>query len=419
MHQHLKQLHLFVLLSCLAVCLSVTPISARAADELAYKLDYTLQFLPASKQARVTIEIDKGKLFRTIKFSNEKGRYTNIQANGKLTEADGQVTWEPPQQQARLTLTTAINHERDPGFYDAMMTDDWTIFRGDDVFPAVKADFEDGAYAVATLKVKLPKGWTSVETGWPRGKNNLFRINNRDRKFDRPTGWMIAGKLGTRRDKISKTNIAVSAPKGQQVHRMDVLTYFNFVWPELKKAFGKAPRKLLVVQMGNPMWRGGLSASNSLFLHSDRPLVSENGTSPLLHELTHMVTRIRGQKIDGQNDDWIAEGLAEFYSFELLYRAGGISEHRRSQIIARLDKWGSSVKHLRLKDSSGANTARAVVLFDQLDQEIRQSSQGYYSIDNVTRDLMARRKVTLADLEQSVQVLLAAKSRTLQSPLLK
>ena len=37
-----------------------------------------------------------------------------------------------------------------------------------------------------------------------------------------------------------------------------------------------------------------------------------------MHELTHAVTRIRGAR----NEDWIAEGLAEFYSIELPRRAG-------------------------------------------------------------------------------------------------
>ena len=312
-----------------------------------------------------------------------------------------------------------INHERDPGEYDALMTRNWAIFRGDDLFPAVKTRFEDGAYAVATLDVVLPPHWTSVETGWPRKKGNTFRINNPERKFDRPTGWMIAGTLGTRRGDISDTAITVSAPKDSAVRRMDVLTFFTFVWPELQRAFVQTPDKLLVVGMGDPMWRGGLSGPNSLFLHADRPVVSENGTSPLMHELTHMITRIRGAKTDAGNDDWIAEGLAEFYSFELLYRSGGITDERRAKIIANQKRWGRKVTHLRKRNSTGRITARAVVLMEALDQEIRQKSQGKYTIDNVTRDLMKKRKVDLNDLQQSAERWIGAPASTLQTKLLK
>jgi predicted metalloprotease with PDZ domain len=167
------------------------------------------------------------------------------------------------------------------------------------------------------------------------------------------------------------------------------------------------------------MWRGGLSASNSLFLHSDRPLVSENGTSPLLHELTHMVTRISGASTANTNDDWIAEGLAEFYSFELLYRADGMTKSRRSKIIKNLAKWGAEVKHLRKSKSTGPVTARAVVLLDELDKEIRKRSNNKYSIDDVTRDLMKTRKVSLDDLHNSVEKLIGPKIDALNSSLLK
>jgi hypothetical protein len=265
----------------------------------------------------------------------------------------------------------------------------------------------------------LPEGWAGIETGWARQKDNLFLIDNPERRFDRPTGWMIAGNIGTRRATISKTAIAVSAPKGEKFQRMDALTFFNFVWPEVYLAFKQAPQKLLIVGAGDPMWRGGLSASNSLFLHADRPLVSENGTSPLLHELTHMVTRISGVTTSKTNDDWIAEGLAEFYSFELLYRAHGMTKSRRTKIIKSLTKWGKDIKSLRSTKSTGPVTARAVVLLDELDKEIRKKSHNKYNIDHVTRNLMAIRKVSLSDLRKSVEGLIGARVDALDSPLLK
>src|SRR5690606_26023869 len=108
------------------------------------------------------------------------------------------------------------------------------------------------------------------------------------------------------------------------MRRMDVLTLLTFTWPELRAVFPRDPDKLLIVGAGDPMWRGGLSAGNSLYMHADRPLVSENGTSSLLHELVHVVGRIYGK----ERSDWISEGLAEYYAIELLRRAGGLSDDR-------------------------------------------------------------------------------------------
>jgi len=417
--------HLFVFNVCCFFTLVLAGIQVMAANAipqaLSYELKYQVVFDPSKQGALVTINVDKGELLKHVRFSNSRDIYSNIRANGKLTLKDKQVIWDLPQGASQLSFFVVLTNERNPGKYDALVTKEWAIFRGDDLIPPVYIDTGEvmGSYAIATMEVVLPEGWDSIETGWPRKKDNIFKIDNPDRRFDRPTGWMIAGKVGTRRATVSKTSIAVSAPKGEKFKRMDSLTFFNFVWPEVYSAFKETPKKLLVVGAGDPMWRGGLSASNSLFLHSDRPMVSENGTSPLLHELTHMVTRISGVSTATTNDDWIAEGLAEFYSFELLYRANGMTKSRRSKIIKNLAKWGAEVKHLRKSKSTGPVTARAVVLLDELDKEIRKRSNNKYSIDNVTRDLMELRKVSLDDLRNSVEKLVGSKVDTLNSPLLK
>ncbi|MGB5445450.1 MAG: hypothetical protein WBM99_08075, partial [Psychromonas sp.] len=199
------------------------------------------------------------------------------------------------------------------------------------------------------------------------------------------------------------------------IHRMDVLAFFNFVWPEVENVFQKLPPKLLIVGAGDPMWRGGLSAPNSLFLHADRPLVSENATSALLHELVHVVTRIRG----GKKADWIAEGLAEYYSIELLHRAGGMTDDRYKKVRKWLKNWSKDVKTLRVNRSAGPTTARAVILLQDLDQEIRDKTNNKGSLDNVTRALMQEGKVSLESLRGIAEALTGGKLKTLDSALLR
>jgi hypothetical protein len=399
---------------------SASSIAATESNTaLEYKLHYQVTFEPERDGAAVLISVDKGELLKRIQFSNKHNIYSDIRGTGKLTLKDKRVTWELPTGKARLSYFVKLTNERTPGKYDARVTKDWALFRGDNLIPAIHTFEAAGAYAAATLEFILPESWGSVETGWPRKKGNTFIIDNPERRFDRPIGWMIAGDIGSRRASISKTAIAVSGPKGENFRRMDALVFFNFVWPEVAKAFKHTPEKLLVVGAADPMWRGGLSASNSLFLHSDRPLVSENGTSPLLHELTHMVTRISGLETDTTNDDWIAEGLAEFYSFELLYRANGMTKARRNKIVDGLAKWGTDVEHLRKTKSTGPVTARAVVLLDELNTEIKTRSKKKYDLDDVTRELMKKRKVSLDDLRQATESLIGSDIETLKSPLLK
>lgn len=408
-------------LTLLLVLTSGPGLALAAEDEIAlpYQLHYQVTFEPEREGASVLMTVEKGELLPQIQFSNPDNIYRDIRATGRLTLKDKRVTWELPEGKARLSYFVKLTNERSPGKFDARVTKDWALFRGDDLIPPIQTVEKGKSYAVATLEFILPDSWSGVETGWPRDKGNTFIIDNPERLFDRPTGWMIAGDIGTRHASVSKTGIVVSGPKGENFRRMDALVFFNFVWPEVTKAFGHSPKKLLVVGAGDPMWRGGLSAPNSLFLHADRPLVSENGTSPLLHELTHMVTRIRGAHTDTTNDDWIAEGLAEFYSFELLYRADGMTKARRTKIIKGLAKWGAEVEHLRKSKSTGPVTARAVVLLDELNTEIKTRSKKKYDLDDVTRALMKKRKVSLEDLHQATAALIGPDIETLKSPLLK
>jgi hypothetical protein len=411
----------WVSLFCVAIGLWMGGL-ANAAP-LPFTVNYRVELDPQKDSARVTMTVNKGELLKHVNFDGQEAAITNVKANGILTVKEGRVYWELPSGPAEMSYFVKITHLRSPGKYDAMMTKDWALFRGDDVIPAMHIDTREvmGSYSNTTLEFVLPKKWNSIQTGWPKSKNkkHTFVIDNPDRRFDRPTGWMIAGKIGTRNVTVKGTAIAVSAPQGQSYQRMDALAFLKFTWPEVHQAFVKTPDRLLIVGADDPMWRGGLSAANSLFLHRDRPLVSENGTSPLLHELTHMVTRITGAETADANDDWIAEGLAEFYSFELLYRAHGISKARRTKIMNSLDKWGSEVKHLRKSKSTGPVTARAVILLNELDQEIQQRTKKKYTIVDVTQELMILRKVSLDDLRKITEKILGAKSKTLESPLLR
>ncbi len=407
------------LLSCFLMtwCVASGVFAAQAKSDLAYKVDYLASLQPDQTGFWVTVEVDKGELLGRVLFNNAKKRFTHVKANGKLIERDDQVEWQLPKGKAKLQYFTLITHEKDKGKFDAYYGNEWAIFRGDDLVPAFHTYEKEGAYSQASIKFSLPSNWT-VKSPWKNQGRYDFVIDNPERRFDRPIGWFIVGKIGTRHANVSGTSITVASPKESGMQRMEVLTFFSFIWPEVKKTFGLVPEKLLILGAPDPMWRGGLSAPNSLYLHVDRPLVSENGTSPLFHEITHMITRIRGKVTDKHNDDWIAEGLAEYYSFELLHKAGGISKNRKKKILKKLADWGKDVKHLRQSKSTGPVTARAVVLFAELDQEIQQKSRNKYDLGDVTKVLMKKREVSFEDLHQAVDSFID-NSKTLSDSVLK
>jgi hypothetical protein len=390
-------------------------------------LDYTVRFLPDSDQAEVRLTLNQGEAVRSLSFNlGKKGYYSDFKTDGTWQLDAAQPgerqsgVWQPGKGKTSLSYRVRINHPRPAAdgkavSYDARMTADWALLRGDDLVPSAKLDQHDGTELASRLQFELPKGWKSVETGWPRIGKNRFRIDNPSRLLDRPTGWILAGKIGTRRAKLGETEVTVAAPIGAGMRRMDVLTMLTFVWPQVQAVFPRDPAKLLVVGAGNPMWRGGLSASNSLFMHADRPLVSENGTSSLVHELVHVFSRIR----DTDQSDWISEGLAEYYAIELVHRAGGMSEDRYKAVNANLKQWSRKVVSLRGNSVSGRTTARAVLLLQDLDREIRKATGNKRSLDDVSRGLMRMDVVSTKDFVSVAEDVMGGASKVLDTPLLK
>lgn len=380
-------------------------------------LDYQVKFLPESDQAEVSLTLEKGEAVQRLAFNlGSKGYYSDFSADGTWTQ-DGPEsgTWLPGKGKSSLTYKVRISHPRANDTFDARMTPDWALLRGDDLVPSARLSKDDKVELVARLQFELPKGWNGIETGWPKIGENKFRIDNPSRQFDRPTGWILAGKIGSRRAQLGDTDVTVAAPVGEGMRRMDILTLLTFVWPEAQAVFPRDPAKLLIVGANDPMWRGGLSAPNSIFFHADRPLVSENGTSSLVHELVHVFSRIR----DTDESDWISEGLAEYYAIELVRRAGGMSEDRYQSIRKKLVGWSKKVDSLRTDDSTGPVTARAVLLLQELDREIRKNTDNQRSLDDVTRGLMRLDKASTKDFIEISENVMGRGSEVLDSKLLR
>ncbi len=171
------------------------------------------------------------------------------------------------------------------------------------------------------------------------------------------------------------------SPLKRGLDKEDILAFLRWTVPELQKILPKVPPSVLIVGAGDPMWRGGLSAPASLYLHRDRPLISPDGTSPVLHELIHVFTSARAS-IDG---DWIVEGLAELYSLEILRRSGGLAEEDFQRALKRLERKGKKGTKLAVSRSTGATTARAAFVLHLLNEEIKKVTQAKKSLDDVFR----------------------------------
>lgn len=410
---HSQRLRIFGLAALTGFFCIFLALNTRAAAPA--KLEYEVKFLPDKKSAEVRINIDRANWLKRARFNLTKHSLKNIEGSGEIKRDGDTLIWRPNTKgSAFLSYRIPIVHQRSSGEYDAYITDNWALLRGEDLVPPVSVRRLKNARTEIYVSFDLPKKWTSVNSGWYRaGENHKFRLAERKNVFSRPDGWLIAGILGTRHEQLFKTQVTVSAPRGHDFRQMELMTFLSMVWPHIDNLFVTMPEKIMITGASDPMWRGGLSSPTSLYLHSDRPLVSENGTSTLVHELFHVISGLHGKK----NEDWIAEGLAEFYAVELIFRAGGFSSGRRDKIFSDLEQWGREVKSLRQRRSSGVVTARAAVFFNELDREILQKSRGRYRLDHLLQKVIDKKYIGAEDLRAQYQALLEAESPLLNSAL--
>jgi hypothetical protein len=245
-----------------------------------------------------------------------------------------------------------------------------------------------GAESVARLRLRVPDGW-SAALPYERLSDGTYAIADPRRRFDRPTGWMVAGKIGVLRERIAGSRVAVAGPVGQHLRRHDILALLRWTLPTLRHIIGELPDRILVVGAGDPMWRGGLSGPKSVFIHADRPLISTDLSSPILHELMHSVMAARA----GPDGDWVVEGLAELYSLELLVRSKTVSRRRHAKAVARLQQVGRSVSRLAVEEAGGPVTARAVIALREIGEKIEAATEGASGMDDVLKRLCAERGV--------------------------
>jgi hypothetical protein len=411
-----------LLFSALLLGLSLPSLAAKKVD-----LDYHVTFIPQSDQAEVRLTLDQGSAVRSIDFDlGSRGYFTAFKADGQWTTQSGRGAsqqrgiWKPSSGKASLIYRVQLSKRQSGAAtekprFDSRITPDWALFRGEDLVPRAHLNQQDGVRLQSRLEFELPPGWKNIETAWPRIGKNRFRIDNASRLFDRPTGWMLAGNLISRRTRLGDTEVTVSAVRGQGTRRMDALTLMTFVWPKLAAVFARSPGKVLVVGAGDSMSRGVLAGHDSVYLSSAYPLVAESGTSPLVRELVKVLGGIH----DRDRSDWISEGIAEYYAAELVRRAGGMSEERYQDWQSWLTRVSRKVTSLRGERIDAPTTARAVLLLQSLDDEIRKQTDDQKSLDDVVQGLMRMGAVSTDDFIQLAARVSGEPSKVLASALLQ
>ena len=375
---------------CLAaavVTLSMFTTARAAEPDTPLRVDYQAQLLPDRGLARVSIRVDGPHLPDALRLRIDPLRQVNFSSEGKTSMSRGRLVWNPPRSGGSLHYDVRLEHDRDGPGKDAELTSSWALFRGGDLFPPMAIEIEPDEEAEASLTLRVPKDW-SVVAPWKRIEGTTFEIEQEHRFFDRPTGWILAGKLGVTREKVAGIKLAIANPSGHRFHRLDILALLRWTLDDLVDVFPDHPKRFAIVGAGDPMWRGGLSGPDSLYVHADRPLISRDGTSPILHEMVHSFMHARA----GKDGDWIVEGVAEYYSLALLRRSRTFSKRRYEKSLEKLAKKGRKAGDLRSPKADAAIAAQGAVLMAELNEKILRATGKKKSLDDVVRVLARERK---------------------------
>lgn len=392
----------------LTVSCSATDTPSEAEFSV-YSLSYRVIPLPAQSQFQVELTLRQSRpLLREMRMQVSSDFFSKFTGDGSVSTQDGELVWNPPEKGGVLSWMVQANRMKAGDRYDAYMNDTWALFRASDIIPPAHTRTAKGATSKTSLSFALPSAWSSVTQY--QGRNNQYHIDNPKRRFDRPTGWILLGQIGVRTEKIAGVQVKIAAPKNHGTRRMDMLALLSWTLPEANRLFPGLPARLTIFSANGPMWRGGLSAPSSLYLHASLPLISENGTSTLMHEVVHIGMRASA----ADNADWIIEGLAEFYGLQLLLRSGTITEKRYGRALTSLESWSKEAHSLCSKSSSGATTAKSTVLMHDLDLEIRAGSDQIHSLDDVMNALSdLGQKISIADFVNEVAAVLPTGSAVL------
>ncbi|MSR09083.1 MAG: hypothetical protein EXR82_06070 [Gammaproteobacteria bacterium] len=388
------------------------PQSALAA---AAHLRFELDLAPgeSSTAARIIVRQDSAALREIVL---DGARLQKATGDGEITLRQGQLRWAPPATGGTLRYQVPLSHRRQgktaPG-NDAWVGAKFAVFRGEDAFPIRAWRRTKDSGLTGELIVRRPDQWSLITPYLPDALGRLT-IRNPGQRMARPVGWITAGDLGTRRDTIADIEIIVTAPRGERMERVAMLGLLRWTLPQLVQQLATAesrPRYISVVAAGPPLWLGALSAPNSIFVHSDRPLISENGTSTIVHEMVHVLL---ADLDTPREQDWIDEGLAEYLSLRALRDSGTISALRYEATIAEFRRWGGAVTSLRTPSSTGPVTARAVTVFADLDTELRKSGRNGQSLALLIKGLLeSGRRADLATLRQGARKMLGRDSLAL------
>ena len=371
----------------LCACVAAHPAAAAAPAET-FAIDYIVTVSQKNPGVvRVRWELSGSEEVSELRLRFSPDRLKQFQASGTLEPIADGLRWHPDGPYGHLSYVAVVNHVRGQHHrYDSYAATDWIVTRARDLFPRITVACEPRKggrpKSRARLIFRLPTGWQSA-AALPSIGPHTYRLNEPGKMLDRPRGWFALGKFTLARQEIADIMVQLARVPGSALDTGGLFRFLASTLPSLKQLLLPQVDSVLLVSAPDPLWHGGISGANSLFIHGDRPLRTPDKTSPYLHELFHVLQPYK----PAADADWIEEGLAEFYSLELQRRAGLINDAAHTRALAYFERFGLwNVDLTRQQDNAATNNSAPLVMY-AIDQHIQHATNGKKRLDDVVMRL--------------------------------
>ena len=153
---------LLLALPTLAGCNVPVTESINAGDALAYSVRYTVTISRGSDEVDVSMRVGQNRaLLREVRFPRNPA-ISDLRVDGKEVALSDEITWQPPASGGTLQWKAKLAHQRGNSHFDALLTEEWGIFRAEDLIPRAATRVIKGAYSKTVIEFDLPKNWSVV-----------------------------------------------------------------------------------------------------------------------------------------------------------------------------------------------------------------------------------------------------------------
>lgn len=372
-----------------AVALVVCATGGATHAKETFAIDYIVTISQKHPDvARIRWELSGIDEVQELRLQFPSERLGQFRGSGTLEPIPGGLRWVPGGPYAHLTYRAKINHIRGQHQrYDSYAARNWILTRAHDLFPRIAIACTPRATAQAKSRARLifrlPSGWHSA-AALPASATDTYGLHEPGKILDRPRGWFLLGEFNLEREEVAGIMLQVARAPGSALESKALFRFLDSTLPPLTKMLSAEPDTVLIVSAPDPMWHGGLSGEHSFFMHAGRPLRTPDKTSPYLHELFHVLQPFR----PASDGEWIAEGLAEFYSIELQRRTGLVDAAAYRRGLGYFERFGLwNVDLTQQHDNAATNNSAPLVMYT-LDQRIQHDTAGKKRLDDAVMQLV-------------------------------